>query len=314
MGVPTAVLFGVRGHIRRLIEPRSCDLGGQIVTRLSSLWVLLLCLSVKAQVGDSFSIQAEDGTFEFSNLSVKNSSFPYLRGDVINKTNRDWIQVDFEVIVYDKNGNTLRGLLLSNPRLTLAHFKRGTTQALGYGKDGAMLDVQGKAARIELRFAGGTFETTYIVSLKKPAAREDLSFEDDVLSIQWIFGKKMLGFVLRNKTDNPIKIDWNQISYIDIAGNAQKVIHKEVRLITRNDPLVPTLIPPTAKLEDMILPTANVQYESGRFGGWRQRPMFPDGGAAKEYKGKSFSVFMPLEINGSTKTYTFTIQVDDVKY
>jgi hypothetical protein len=199
-------------------------------------------------------------------------------------------------------------------RLTLAHFKRGTTQALGYGKDGAMLDVQGKAARIELRFAGGTFETTYIVSLKKPAAREDLSFEDDVLSIQWIFDKKMLGFVLRNKTDNPIKIDWNQISYIDIAGNAQKVIHKEVRLITRNDPLVPTLIPPTAKLEDMILPTANVQYESGRFGGWRQRPMFPDGGAAKEYKGKSFSVFMPLEINGSTKTYTFTIQVDDVKY
>ena len=253
--------------------------------------VLLLCLSVKAQVGDSLSVKAEDGTFEFNNLSVKNSSLSYLRGDVVNKTNRDWIQVEFEVIVYDKNGNTLRGLLFPNPRFTLINLKRGTTQALGYGKDGALLDVQGKAVRVELRFFGGTFETAYIVSLKKPATEKGLSFEDDFLSIQWVFDKTMLGFVLRNKTDNPIKIDWNQVSYIDIAGNAQKVIHNGVRLITRNDTLVPTVIPPTAKLEDMILPTANVEYDSGRYGGWHQRPMFPDGGASKDYKGKSFSVF-----------------------
>lgn len=42
--------------------------------------------------------------------------------------------------------------------------------------------------------------------------------------------------------------------------------------------------------------------------------MFPEGEEAKVYKGKSFSVFMPLEINGVTKNYTFTFDVVDVTY
>jgi hypothetical protein len=42
--------------------------------------------------------------------------------------------------------------------------------------------------------------------------------------------------------------------------------------------------------------------------------MFPNGDAARELKGKSFGVFMPLEINGTIKNYTFTVKITDVIY
>lgn len=307
---------GQKRHSDFIKNSASSHKGGNFMTtplRGASL-LLVMTLSVFAQAGDSISIEAGDGTFEFTGLLIKNSSFPYLRGEVTNKTNRDWLTVEFEIVAFDKSGRKLKNLSFVPPMLSFRDFKRGTTKPVGYGKDGAMIEAEGRAATVQLRLAGGTYDTKYTVAMMKPAASESLVFEDGSIRIEWVFDKHELSFKLQNKTDNPIKLDWNQVSYIDIAGSAQKVIHKGVRLITRNDPHVPSVVPPTAKLEDMVLPVSNIEYESVGSRGWRQRPMFPDGDAAKEYKGKSFSVFMPLEINGSTKNYTFTIQIVDVKY
>ena len=60
---------------------------------------------------------------------------------------------------------------------------------------------------------------------------------------------------LNNKTDNPIKIDWNQVSYVDISGMSHRIIHSGVKYIGRENPQSPTIIPPTAKIADIVFPT-----------------------------------------------------------
>lgn len=41
--------------------------------------------------------------------------------------------------------------------------------------------------------------------------------------------------------------------------------------------------------------------------------LFPDAPKAAALKGKSFFLFMPIEINGATKNYNFVFVIDDIQ-
>jgi hypothetical protein len=173
-----------------------------------------------------------------------------------------------------------------------------------------------KAKTYKINFKEGTPQATYNVILKE-SSNNSLTFADENINIDWIFSNQQLSFVLNNKTGNPIKIDWNQVSYVDISGNAQRVMHEGVKYAERNEHLTSSLIPPTAKLEDIIFPSDNVSYyQGGKYSSsrWEEKPMFLEGEEAKRFEGKSFSVFMPMEINGEVKNYTFTFDVKGVSY
>ena len=100
-----------------------------------------------------------------------------------------------------------------------------------------------------------------------------------------------------------MKIDWSSAAYIDVQGLSHGVIHAGVRLMDKNKPQTPTIIPPGAKAEDIIVPTDSIEFVSGQFGGWRTKPFFPDGPAAAHFEGKSFQMYLPLDIKGSKKEY-----------
>lgn len=48
-------------------------------------------------------------------------------------------------------------------------------------------------------------------------------------------------------------------------------------------------------------------------GEWMTPMLFPEAPKAALFKGKSFSVFMPLEINGATRNYNFVFRIDDIQ-
>ena len=116
-------------------------------------------------------------------------------------------------------------------------------------------------------------------------------------------------FQLANKTDQPIKIDWHQITYVDPSGSAHKVTHGGVRIIERDSAHPPTTIPPTATIEDFIVPTDAI---SMRFNKWEANDLLPEGREAKGLEGKIFSIFIPLEVNGAVKNYIFTFKITKV--
>lgn len=55
-------------------------------------------------------------------------------------------------------------------------------------------------------------------------------------------------------------------------------MHSGVKYIDRNNSQPPNIIPKNASLSDVIIPTDNIYYVSGQYGGWRdgQVVQFPD--------------------------------------
>jgi len=149
------------------------------------------------------------------------------------------------------------------------------------------------------------------ISLQQPRPSDTLMYSDEFIEIIFTVGKTQIGFDMSNKTDRGIKINWDELSYISPTGRSMRVIHSGVRLIDRNAPQSPTIVPPTSRISDIIIPSEHIYYVSGKYGGWREQDLFYDVDKTK-YEGKEFSVYMPLEIKGKRKEYTFTFRINKV--
>jgi hypothetical protein len=150
----------------------------------------------------------------------------------------------------------------------------------------------------------------YIFSMVKPRENPANVHWDDEMQIDFELNRIAFGFTLRNKTDNPMMINWDQVAYVDPLGETHKVMHQGVRFIQRDQPMPPSMIPPGAKLTDVLVPTDYVSYESGRYGGWTAREMYPKPEQGVQFRGKTFSIFMPLTINDKVKNYNFVFSID----
>ena len=276
---------------------------------------LLSFLNSYCNAQEERTITVEEGSFVFKNLSIKEDGFQNLKGDVTNYTSKNWNEVCFEIDLYDNSGNKLKVYSRDSFSFYFYDLKKGETKSIGYGNGESLIGIDKNVviSRYELRFKTGKYPAKYNFVMTKPKASKELTYEDSSLKIVFSITKKQIGFILQNKTENPIKIDWNQVSYVDVLSESHKVMHSGVKYMNKATPQPPTLIPPTAKLEDIVFPIDYVSYSSGRYGSWIEEDMFPEAPTAKLYKGKSFSVFMPLEINGIIKNYFFSFKVEDVE-
>ncbi len=148
------------------------------------------------------------------------------------------------------------------------------------------------------------FGETKVVTFKDGDVQK-YRYEDDFINIVWFVGYKEFDFSLTNKSDHTIKINWDDISYVDINGNVGRVMHSGVKYIDRNISQPATSIPKRASITDLLMPTENVYYVSGQYGGWRESPLIPasynQGGA----EGKTMTILMPIMIENVQNDYTF---------
>jgi len=112
----------------------------------------------------------------------------------------------------------------------------------------------------------GEINTTAVDSLGK----KYLYFEDDLVKASFYFGNTQIVMRLDNKSDYTMKINWDNAAWISPTGESGRVIHSGVRLIDRNAPQSPSIIVRNGKLSDIIIPTDNIYYVSGQYGGWRE--------------------------------------------
>lgn len=154
----------------------------------------------------------------------------------------------------------------------------------------------------------------YAFRLINPASSASTDFEDDLLRISFVLNRNQFGFTLFNKTDEPIRFDWDKLAYVDANGESHRVIHAGIRYIERDRPQAPTIVPPNAKVSDLIFPVDYIRWQSGisRVGDWKVEGILPRAELATEYRGKRLSIFMPLEINGKFKNYNFVFEIDVV--
>ena len=143
-------------------------------------------------------------------------------------------------------------------------------------------------------------------------------YEDDYINIVWYVGLKQFNFTLNNKSGHRLKVNWDDISFVDTEGQVGRVMHSGVKYTERNNSQPATTVPKGASITDILLPTDNVYYVSGQYGGWRENYLLacvyqtPEAfnAGASSLVGKTMTIMMPIMIENVQNDYTFTFNIE----
>jgi hypothetical protein len=254
------------------------------------------------------------GNLRITDLNCDHAlGFLFVRGNIVNQTSKSWDTLYLAMEFQDKNGvvtpkakpNPL--ILISDPSasagIIATQLGIGQTLKLRYGESAR---ADSSTFSVIFKFVDGRYPVHYQTALTKPVAARNLEYHDDTLAITFSLQRTEIDFVLQNNSNDAIKIDWNLVSFVQSWGTAQGVIHKGIKLADKQAIKAPSMIPPKAKIEDMIVPVENVEFTDGD---WVTHPILFEGPAALRLLGAEFSIFMPLEIAATAKNYTFTFKV-----
>lgn len=111
------------------------------------------------------------------------------------------------------------------------------------------------------------------------------------------------GFSLQNKSSEPIQIVWDETAVVTPDGSSSRVIHEGVQFSEMDRSQPPTVIPPSARVDEYAGPTSKISYSSNS--GWFEEGLF-----LEFSEGDSASLFLVMEANGERQnlsvTYTAT--------
>ena len=146
-------------------------------------------------------------------------------------------------------------------------------------------------------------------------------YEDDYINIVWYVGLKQFNFTLNNKSGHRLKINWDDISFVDTEGQVGRVMHSGVKYTERNNSQPATTVPKGASISDILLPTENVYFVSGQYGGWRENYLLPCvyqtpeafNAGASSLVGKTMTIMMPIMIENVQNDYTFTFNIEKLQ-
>ncbi len=140
-------------------------------------------------------------------------------------------------------------------------------------------------------------------------------YEDDYIKIYWRVELTGFNFNLTNKTPYSMKVNWDEMVYVDENGVAQRVMHQGVKYINRNESQPHSIIPKYCSLNDIIIPTNKVHFDTAGTGKWVEEPIFPifstmDEALSSGILGKSFRIMFPIIIQDVQNEYIFEFKID----
>jgi hypothetical protein len=147
-------------------------------------------------------------------------------------------------------------------------------------------------------------------SLSQPVISNNLSYSDSLIDIIFTINtdRAEIGFVLNNKSDKTIKLNWDDFSYVSIDNNANRVMHTGVRYIERDKSQAPTTIPSGTKLVDGLTPVECIYYSAG----WQTTSLFANY-KKNELENKDISIYMPMLLGDQLKEYTFRFHINKIE-
>lgn len=141
-------------------------------------------------------------------------------------------------------------------------------------------------------------------------------YEDNYIDITWTISIKQFDFRLKNKSDNNLKIIWDETVYIDVDGSSNKIIHAGVKYVDKNSPQPASIVAKKAYIDDTIIPTKNI-YMNNIYSGWQEKAFLPIYASTKEvllrdsqkYIGKQIRIILPIQIEETINEYEFVFDV-----
>jgi hypothetical protein len=143
-----------------------------------------------------------------------------------------------------------------------------------------------------------------------PVQSDILRYRDKVVDVSITPGDHRFSLSITNLSQKPLKILWQQAQYIDYQNRQHRVVHSGIKPQDRNSLIPPQEIPAGGKLEQDFVPVSAIFYSPEKRS-YDTRPLFPvDSDLALALKGRTFSIFLPLEIDRAIiPDYSFRFQV-----
>jgi hypothetical protein len=147
--------------------------------------------------------------------------------------------------------------------------------------------------------------------MKTPATSNELRFRDKVIAIAFSIGEQSFNMRFDNLSDRDVKILWERSAYSDVNNKTHRIMPSTVRFPDRNNPLPDQVVLAKSLVQEAVIPITNV-FLSQQKKGYDIHPLFPlDSDVAAGLKGKSFNLFIPVEVDRAIIPYNFKIEIID---
>lgn len=145
--------------------------------------------------------------------------------------------------------------------------------------------------------------------LVKDSITNSTTIKESNLNISIIPAKEYFSIAIENKSEKSIKLDWNEIVFVDENNNSQSVTHNGVKFIDANKPKLASVIAPNTVLDDVVIPTSRLYFSSYDYE-WTTLPILDYVHKNGKYPiGTQVKLLIPLTINNVRNEYIFTYDV-----
>lgn len=131
------------------------------------------------------------------------------------------------------------------------------------------------------------------------------SYVDDYIDIIIFALSDQFSFVLKNVSDNTIKVVWNEAVFVDSDGSTSKIMHVGTKYSQREGDQPASTIIKGAKIDDVATPTKNVRY-SDYLKEWVTESMFPRKPALDV---EPIRLMLPIAVKDVTNEYIFEFNI-----
>lgn len=168
------------------------------------------------------------------------------------------------------------------------------------------------------------FYSAHLYSVEAPKNKLVLDtiqsiYEDSLIKIAWVYGGTSIDFDLLNKSNQTLKIIWDDAIFISIGNESEPIFHSGIKYIDRADPKAPTSVYKNMHLSDMISPCSYSYFISGQYGGWTSKPLIPQKinvWSAKKHEylpyliNQTMRVILPIKMGENTLEYVFSFRTE----
>jgi hypothetical protein len=181
-----------------------------------------------------------------------------------------------------------------------------------YGTRTINLDMVGEKKTIKIKL-----DKMILYRLKcrliRPALSDDMVYRDGIVSVKIVPGERDFDLNIRNLTQKPLKILWDRAEYTDFQNRPHPLMHAGIKPQNRADIVPPQEIPPAGTVHASVFPKSSATYSQvlKDYAIKLLLPVYSD--AAPSLKGRTFSVFLPLELDRAIiPDYFFKFEIVDV--
>jgi len=144
-----------------------------------------------------------------------------------------------------------------------------------------------------------------------PTVSPELQFRDKNIAVSFTITDTLFQMNFENISANDINILWERGEYTDVYNRTSRIMHSNIRFQDRNNAIPNQLVKSHSSLQEDVIPIKSV-FMSAQKKTYDIRPLFQlESEDAGRFKGKSFNLFIPLEIDRQIILYNFRFEVTD---